>query len=127
MLVTEYISYYIFYVQEENNIPVALGCFGSVIGILLLLCGSTVRLSGCVYTKLPDCDTLDQAAADGLSAVVRSVREKLNTTVQLQTGVTVADGTLSRGSQSRHRLLEGVVDKEFTQFRQYILTMNINY
>lgn len=38
---------------------------------MLLLC-SSVRLSGRVCTRLADCDTLDQAAADGgdMSALV---------------------------------------------------------
>lgn len=47
---------------------------------MLLLC-SSVRLSGRVCTRLADCDTLDQAAADGgdMSALVWGNREKLNT------------------------------------------------
>ncbi len=47
---------------------------------MLLLCFG-IRLSGHVYTRLADCDTLDQAAADGgdMSALVWGSREKLNT------------------------------------------------
>lgn len=47
---------------------------------MLLLC-VTDRLSGHVCSRRADCDTLDQAAADGgdMSALVSGHRENLNT------------------------------------------------